>query len=130
MASIRSELNGSNLQRLADLLGGIDVGELLTLVVKTASPTESALVPSSSVITLAAVPSAVFQVNVTAGTVTGIKTLQKGVVATALPATGFAVWEPGTTKIKLASADGATMVNVLYAVAADKASALEATLEP
>lgn len=126
--SIRAELNTTDLNRLAEDLAGIPLGELLTLLIKRFSATETGVVPSSNVATLAAIPTAVLQVNVTAGTTTGIMTLLKGVVGTKVPATGQCVWQPGTKLVSFAAADVVTAVSFTYVVATDKASILEGNL--
>jgi hypothetical protein len=120
--TLRESFNASDPNRLPSELQDLSMGELLTLLINALAATESALAPASNVITLAATPSALFDVNVTAGTVTGAKKILKGFtgsdgVITPVPATGEATWNGGT-KVRLASADAATAVSVKYATAA------------
>ena len=72
-----------------------------------------------------AIPTAVFQVNATTATTTGVKKLRKGVVGTDVPATGECIWQPGTKTIALAVVDAVTVCAVTYSVATDKASCME-----
>lgn len=126
----REDLNNGNPNRMDAVFNNVEMGELLTLLIKGATPTETGLGPSSRVVTLAATPTAVFQVNATAGGTTGIKKVLTGTIADANPAAGECVWEPGTKKIKLSAADGAiSAVSVTYAVATDKASCLMRSAE-
>jgi hypothetical protein len=128
--SNRTDLNASQLNRLADLLANVSLGELLTLLIANATATQSGLVPSNARIETSTIPTEVFQVSVPTGTVPGIKILQKGVVGSnTLPATGYAVWQVGTTSIKLSAADGVSAVNVLYATATNQASALQRSMD-
>lgn len=126
--SLRSELNKINLNRLDLLLGIGSLGELLTRLIASATPTEAGVVPSADIATLAAIPSAVFQVNATAGGVTGIKTLRKGLTSE-VPASGECIWQEGTTKIKFSPADAVTATSVTYCTAAVKASIMEGSPE-
>jgi len=124
--SIRTELDTIQLNRLAENLKAIPFGELLSFLIEKATATEAGVVPSANVATLANTPTAMLQVNVTAGTVTGIKTLRIGVVGTDVPATGEAIWQPGTKLVAFAAADAATAVSFTYVQATDKASCMEA----
>lgn len=128
-ATIRDELNSVNLNRTDELLGNLSFGEILTWLLEKATPTETGVVPSSNVITLANQPVAVFQVNATAGTVPGIKRLRKGVVGTLVPAAGECVWQPGTKKIAFAASDGVTAVSITYSQLTDYCSLTAPTLD-
>ena len=128
--SVRQVLNASNPNQLTDGLHAFPLGELLTKLIKLLTATEVGVVPAANIATLAAVPTGLFQVNATAGTVTGIKTLRRGVVSGAsavVAATGECVWDGGL-HILFSPIDAVTAVSVTYAVATDKASALEAAL--
>jgi hypothetical protein len=128
--SLRDELNQSNLNRTGDVLGhGVNLGDLLTTLIKGATPTEAGVVPAAHIATLAAVPTSVHQVNATAGASTGIKKLLIGVLASITPLPGEAVWGRGTNKIKFNTADAVTATSVLYTTAVDKASSLLRSLE-
>jgi hypothetical protein len=121
--NLRDELNNGDPNRTDGIFNDLRLGELINKLLTTQTPTEAALVPASDVITLAAQPSQLFDVNVATGTVTGRKELIKGVadaagVITPVPATGQATWDGGT-KVRLAAADAALTVNVLYATAAN-----------
>jgi hypothetical protein len=128
--SVRQVLNTNNLNQLEDALHALPIGELLTKLIKSMTATEAGLVPASNIATMAATPSGLFQVNVTAGTVTGVKTLRRGVITGSgaqVAATGECIWD-GATKILFSPIDAATAVSVTYSVATDKASVLEASL--
>jgi hypothetical protein len=124
--SLRDTLNDNNLNQAEDALSAISLGELLTLLIKNSTATEAGLVPAADQITLAATPTALFQINATAGAVTGVKRLRKGPITGSgaiVPATGEAVWDGGT-KVLFASVDAVTAASVLYAKSTDKASIL------
>jgi len=122
--SIRTELNANAPNRLADMLHGISLGELLSLLIKNITPTETGVTPSSNVATLAATPTAMLQVNATTATVTGIKTL----IFSGTPVTGQALWVPGTATVTFAAADAVTAASFTYAKSTDKASIIEASV--
>lgn len=122
--SLRDELNNADPNRLADAfrLGpSIGLGDLLNKVIAGLTATETGVTPASNVATLANQPSSLFQVNVTAGTSTGVKKLKKGPITgpkAITPAAGECVWDGGK-KVLFAAADGATAVSFTYATAAD-----------
>jgi hypothetical protein len=121
--TMRDELNKCNLNRLDELMSnGCSLGEILTFLLKKATAIESGVTPSSNIATLANIPSAMFQVNATAATTTGIKTLRKGVIGTDVPATGECVWQPGTKRVAFAAVDAVTAASFTYATAADLCS--------
>lgn len=119
--TIRGSLNAANPNRIADAERAIGLGELINSLLLAKTATESGLSPSSNVVTLAATPSALFDVNATAGTVTGHKKLLQGPITgteAVIPATGQVTWDGGT-KLLFAAADVVTTVAVKYATAAD-----------
>src|SRR5882672_4545333 len=120
--SIRTDLNGSQPNSLSNDVRAVQLGEMLSYFANKATPTQTGVVPSANVATLAAIPVALFQVNATAGTVTGVKTLRKGVVGTDVPATGECVWQVGTTKVAFAAADAVTAASFTYSLATDLCS--------
>lgn len=119
MSTVRELLNKNRvtLNQLADTMGEIEVGELLALVIAGLTPTETGVVPAANVATLANAPSAMFQINATAGTVTGIKKLLKGPISgedAVVPKTGEAVWDGGT-RVLFNAADAVTAASFTYA---------------
>lgn len=123
MAKIGDLLNRNNPTRIADNKHILREGDLLALLIADLTPTETGVVPAANVATLAATPAMIYQVNVTAGTTTGIKKLV--ISNTATPAAGEAVWDGSSDTVALAAADAATAVSFTYSVAAtvDAASA-------
>lgn len=130
MATMRELLNQSNLNQLADVLGDIEFGELLTLVIQGLTATEAGVVPAAHVATLANQPSAMFQINATTATVTGIKKLLKGPITgedAVVPRTGEAVWDGGV-KVLFAAADAVTAASFTYARSTNSSSVLQRDL--
>ena len=72
--------------------------------------TETRSAPTSNVVTLTATPKAVFQVNVTSGTKTGIFKL---VGADRAPVSGEVSWN-GATKLTFAAVDVVAYIDVVY----------------
>lgn len=125
-SNLRGSLNSANLNRVGDALQASGAGDLLNALIIAMSATESGLVPSSNVVTLANVPSTLFDVNATAGTTTGHKQLLEGQITgpnAIVPATGQCVWDGGK-KILFAAVDVVTAVSVKYAKAADATASL------
>jgi hypothetical protein len=123
--NLRDALNDSSqLQRLADVFRGLGLGDLLGLLIRGLTATETGVVPSSNVAVLANVPVHIFQVNVTAGTLTGVKTLRIGKISIVVPAAGECVWEPGTKNVAFAAADAATAVSFTYSQGTEATSVL------
>lgn len=133
--NLRDSLNGSvQPGRLADVFRAFGVqnqgggfGDLVALLIRGLTATEAGVTPSSNVATLANTPATMLQVNVTAGTVTGVKTLRVGKVSgtgAIVPATGECVWEPGTKKVLFAAADAATAVSFTYSTGTEAVSCL------
>jgi len=122
--SIRTELNNNAPNRLADNLHGVQLGEVLSFLIEKATPTETGVVPSANVATLANQPTAMLQVNATTAGSTGIKTL----ISSGTPIAGQALWVPGTKTVTFAAADAVTAASFTYVQATDKASIVEATI--
>lgn len=123
MSTLRELLNRSkaNLNTLSDAVGDLELGDLIVLLINDLTATETGVVPASDVATLAAQPTAMFQINATAGTVTGIKKLLKGPISgedAVVPKTGEAVWDGGT-QVLFNAADAVTAASFTYATAAD-----------
>lgn len=130
--SIRTDLNNADPNILADELRTVRLGDFIGYLVQRVIAgtglgyTEADVVPSSNVCTLAAVPTMIFQANVTAGTTTGVKTLRRGPLtgpSAITPATGECVWD-GNLSVKFATADAATKVSFLYMTSASSACSL------
>ena len=120
--NIRDLLNGGGLNTLGDVNQAIGLGELLSHMISLASatPTETLTggILVSNVGIMAAVPSALFQVNGSAGTHTGIKKLRKGPITgpnAVIPAAGECVWDGGLN-ILFSTYDAITTALVFYAV--------------
>ena len=87
--------------------------------------TETHIAPSSNVVTLAATPKAVFNVNVTSGTKTGIFKL---VGSDRVPTSGEVSWN-GLTKLTFNAADVVAYIDVVYSRATGT-SDVSALLKP
>ncbi len=87
--------------------------------------TETHLAPASNVVTLAATPKAVFNVNVTSGTKTGIFKL---VGPDRVPTSGEVSWN-GLTKLTFNAADVVAYIDVVYSKATGT-SDVSALLKP
>ena len=123
---LRNDLNDGNLNQIADEFRQIKMGELVSLLISKLGFTETDVVPSANVATLANQPSAIFQVNAGTATVTGVKKLLKGPITgprAIVPATGECVWDGGL-HVLCAAVDAVTKVSFVYAQATDKASIL------
>lgn len=126
--TLRDSFNSSDPNRIDAANRDLGLGELLTLVIKGLTATETGVTPSSDVATLANQPSKMFQINATAGTSTGIKKLLIGPITgggAVVPNPGEAVWDGGL-KVLFNHADAITAASFTYAKAdgTDKASAL------
>lgn len=132
---IRDTLNSGNPNVLGDACQAIGLGEMLSLLIATAgasAPTDTLAGGDivSHLATMAAVPTALFYVNGTVGTVTGVKKLRKGPVSgpnAIVPATGECVWDGGL-HILFAAVDAITTCTLLYATSANLASITMADL--
>ncbi len=126
--NLRDSLNGSaQLGRLNDILKALGFGDLLALVIRGLTATETGVTPSSNVATLANVPTVLLQVNGTAGTSTGIKTLFLAPISGAgayVPKAGECVWQPGTKKVLFNAADAITAASFTYSVGTEAVSIL------
>ena len=129
--TIRNDLNTGLPGRLASAQQKINFGELISYIVAKLTATESGVTVTTNVATLANTPSAVFQINATAGTTTGVKKLRQGPITgtnALVPATGEAVWDGGK-KVLFAAVDAITTASFTYAQTTDLASDTMGTLE-
>lgn len=128
--NLRDALNGSNqLGRLADVLRALGFGNLLGLLIRGLTATETGVTVTAHVATLANVPAenSLYQVNATTATATGIKTLLVGPITgpgAITPAPGQAVWVPGTKTVKFNAADAVTAASFTYSVGTEATSVL------
>lgn len=120
--NIRIELNKSDPNRTDPAGQEIGLGDAINTLITQMTATETGVSPSSDVATLAAAPSYLWQINATAGTVTGIKKLIlgrfDGTNVLPIPATGEAVWD-GATRVRFAAADAVSAASFTYATSAD-----------
>ena len=125
--NIRTELNKSDPNRTDPAGQEIGLGDMVNVLITQMTATETGVVPSANVATLAATPTYLWQINVTTGTSTGIKKLIKGrfdgTNVLPIPAAGQAVWD-GATRVRFAAADAATAVSFTYATAANVTSSI------
>ena len=118
--TIRDELNQQDPNRSASALSEAALGEALNLLIRSATPTETGVVPSSDVATLAAQPKTLYDINATTAAVTGRKKLILAPISGAgsvLPKTGEAVFDGGT-KVLFNVADAVTAASFTYTTAA------------
>lgn len=124
--SLRDVLNASDPNRNDSALQELGQGDLLNLVIKGLTATETGVSVSSSVATLAAQPATLFDINATAGTTTGHKKLRKGPITGSqkiTPATGEAVWDGGT-KVLFATVDAVTTAAFTYSKTTDTTASI------
>jgi len=124
--TIRTDLNRSNLNQLADNFNQLELGELLVHLIANAAATEAGVVPAANIATLANVPSAIFQVNATAAASTGIKKLLKAPITgsgAVAPAPGQCVWD-GALSVLFNTVDAVTQASFTYCRAATSASCM------
>ncbi len=126
--SLRDDLNQGDPNRLGDVNRDVKMGEAMALLLASLTPTQSSVAVSTTAYTatLSATPTQIFQVNCTAGTVTGVKELLQGPITgedAITPLTGQVVWNGGVT-LKFAAADLVSATHVTYAVSTTKASIL------
>lgn len=91
----------------------VDILNLRAALVAVGGVTDDNLTVTSNAATLSTPASAVFQVNVTTGTVTGVKKLIPG---GQVPITGEVAWD-GASTLTFAAADAVTAVDVMYSKA-------------
>lgn len=120
--TLRDTFNAADENRVSAAFADLQLGEVLTILINALTATEAAVVPASDIATLAATPQALLNVNVTAGTVTGVKKILKGRtdpdgIIRPIPATGEVTWN-GATKLRFAAADGATAISAWYTTSA------------
>ena len=128
---MRDTLNSGNPNTLGDASQALPLGELLSYVIAKLGFTETGIAVTANVATLAAQPTAIFQVvGITAVPASTVKKLRKGPITgpnAIVPAAGEAVWD-GALSVLFAAADVATTASFTYAVATDLASATMADL--
>lgn len=118
--SIRAEMNTGPENRFMDMVREIGLGELINLLIQGLAAAETGIAITASVATLAATPTALFQVNGIGGTA-GIKTIKKGPITGSqkiTPLPGECVWDGGI-KVLFNVADANTTATFRYAKAAD-----------
>jgi hypothetical protein len=109
--TLRETFNNANPNEYADAGRQCSIGELLGFLLQAADYTETDVVPSGNVATLANTPSQVIDVVSTDGTFTGRLKLKIG----GTPFSGEAVWGGlGSKAITLAAADEIAKVSVKY----------------
>lgn len=119
--SLRDVLNASDPNRNDSALQELAQGDLLNLIIKGLTPTESAVTVTSNVATLAATPATFLDINAVGGTTQGRKKLRKGPITgpqKITPATGEAVWD-GATKVLFATVDAVSSANFTYSKTTD-----------
>lgn len=123
--NLRDSLNDSAQPgRLADVFRSLGLGDLVGLLIRGLTATETGVSVSTNAAVLANIPAHVFQVNATTATSTGIKTLRVGKIGTVVPAAGECVWEPGTKNIVFAAADVVTVASFTYSTGTEATSVL------
>ena len=119
MSTIRAILDTVPLNSLADLLRETPFGSLLNAIVKSLTFTETGVVPSSSVATLAAQPSSLGVLRALATAETGTvheKEILIGPItgpSKIVPPAGVCVWDGGT-KVLFNTVDAVTAVSFYY----------------
>lgn len=130
MATIRAQLNTASPTDTADLNRAIAVGDMLDFLLAQATFTETGVTVTSSVATLANAPSALFIVQATTATSTGVKKLLIGPTTgdgAITPDAGYCVWD-GNVTVKFNSTDAVTVAKFMYAVSTEHTSILQRTL--
>ncbi len=125
-SSLKDVINSGNLNQLADACQKLHLGDLVSYLISKLIPTEAGVGVVADVATLAAVPTALFQVvGITGAAVRTTKKLRQGPITGAgaiVPASGECVWDGGL-HILFAAVDVAATCDVVYAVATtDKSS--------
>lgn len=118
--TIRDSLNNQDPNRSAAALAEAGTGEALNLLIRSATPTETGVVPAADIATLAAQPKVLFDINATTAASTGRKKLIKAPITGAgsvLPKAGEAVFDGGT-KVLFNVADAVTAASFTYTTAA------------
>ena len=106
------------------------LNQLRTAALSVSRTTETGVTVTSNVATLANAPSALFDINGTAGGSTGRKVFRVGPITgpnALVPAAGQAVWD-GATKVLFSAVDAITTADFQYAKAAD--ATIAALLRP
>ena len=130
--SVQAALNSGNPNQLGDAVAACQLGNILSLAIKSMSATESGVTVTSYLTApIANQPVALLQVvGITSGAARSIKKLRKGPVSGAgalVPAAGEVIWDGGL-HLLFAAADLAATCDLTYVVATDKASILLADL--
>lgn len=131
--AVKDVLNQAGANNTFDALRQIGLGDLVNLLIKELTATETGVSVTSNVATLANAPNpnSLFDVNATAGTTTGHKEVLIGTVTTVngvantpnpIPATGQVTWDGGK-KLVFAAVDAVTATSATYESAADTAVA-------
>lgn len=125
--SLRDDLNNALPGRLPDALKASGLGDAMNLLLKGATFTETGIVPSSNIGTLANQPSTLFRVLATAETgAVHEKVLLRGPITgpkAIVPAANQCVWD-GAKKVLFNSTDAVTAFSALYSQAADTTASL------
>jgi len=111
--NIREALDQGLPNQTFDLLREINVGDVLSLMIASLTPTESAAGVVSHLKTLTNAASAVYDVVATAGTVIGRKKLLKGQYLPAQVPSGYVAWDGGAL-MTFSAADAVTASNFTY----------------
>jgi hypothetical protein len=129
--SVQAALNSGNPNQLGDAVAACQLGNILSLAIKSMSATESGVTVTTYLTApIANQPVALLQVVGIASAVRTVKKLRKGPVSGAgalVPAAGEVIWDGGL-HLLFAAADLATTCELTYTVATDKASILLADL--
>lgn len=130
--SVKAALNSGNPNQLGDAVAAAQLGDVLSLAIKSMSATESGVTVTSYLTApIANQPVALLQVvGITGGGTHTVKKLRKGPVSGAgalVPAAGEVIWDGGL-HLLFAAADLAATADLTYTVSTDKASILLADL--
>lgn len=125
-STLRDTLNTADPGRLPTAFQVMGLGELLSLLIRSVTPTEAGIAVTAHVATLAAQPTALFSVKGIGGTA-GVKTLRRG-TSTDVALPGEVIWDGGV-KLFFNAADANTTADIIYALATDKVSVLMQSLD-
>lgn len=124
--ALRDVLNQTNPNNTFSALRQIGLGDLLNLLLKALTVTESGVTVTSNIATLANAPNpnSFYAAKATTATTTGYKEIIRGTISgstvTPVPATGQCVWD-GNLKVAFAAADVVSVASFTYESAADTA---------
>lgn len=125
--TIRQDLNLGNAQRVAGDFQAASLGDMLGFLIRSATATEAAAAVTANAKTLANAASAIFHIQATAGTYTGVIELLLG-DDSVTPGSGQAVWNPAGSVVRFNAADAVTAASFWYA-RADQANSFASVLE-